>query len=340
MSPPPPPPPKASPVDKLKKALLLLPIDVQEALCVVCGVLFLLVVIDYTWWYIVSGVTMGSLWKVLRSRFMKADIRGDLVCITGATGTVGACLAKAFVERGCRLVLIDSNVVMLDALENELRKLGCSQCISFAADVTNREVMLGVSERVLRDVGHVSILVNLASMKSGFSFSECPDHLLLQSLEVNMISRLWTARAFLSHMVDKNRGWIVEVVSQDAILGATGLFDRSLPQQGAVAFQNCLQVEMRALRRAVKVVTCVANIEEPHDAPHRYEASVFPQLFTPRRSPEDLSQRIVNAVLSGERHVYYPCTATFIPYLQLLPSFLYEGLMNITSLDTHRTLRR
>eukprot|EP01061_Rhynchopus_euleeides_P028558 TRINITY_DN46568_c0_g1_i1.p1 TRINITY_DN46568_c0_g1~~TRINITY_DN46568_c0_g1_i1.p1 ORF type:complete len:206 (+),score=80.90 TRINITY_DN46568_c0_g1_i1:90-620(+) len=174
-------------------------------------------------------------------------------------------------------------------------------------------------------MGRASILLPLTSIKRGFSFSDCPDVAFLRSLDVTVAATFWMCRAFLPGMVDRNKGWIVNIAPLSATLMSTGMLDVAVPYASASALASALRAEMKALNRSIKVVSCTANL-----------GARYPTLAAPPVSHDEVAARVVSAIAAGEEFVCMPSAAVVIPVLQLLPHPLYEGIARLLGLDAFK----
>lgn len=68
----------------------------------------------------------------------------------------------------------------------------CSlQVYTYTCDVGKRENVYSTAERVRKEVGEVSVLVNNAGVVSGHHLLECPDELIERTMMVNCHAHFW-----------------------------------------------------------------------------------------------------------------------------------------------------
>lgn len=91
------------------------------------------------------------------------------------------------------------------------------QVYTYTCDVGKRENVYLTAERVRKEVGEVSVLVNNAGVVSGHHLLECPDELIERTMMVNCHAHFWvTINSFLLPFLVINFGkWsaIVELLS-------------------------------------------------------------------------------------------------------------------------------
>lgn len=90
---------------------------------------------------------------------MRYDLDGRTVLITGAAGGIGQALARAFLEQGARLLLLDREAAPLDAL---VESLSSHQVHSAVCDLGSDASVAAVADLVARRFGRLDVLVNNA----------------------------------------------------------------------------------------------------------------------------------------------------------------------------------
>jgi len=91
---------------------------------------------------------------------MNGLLTGRLALVTGAGSGIGEGIAHAMAQAGARVIAVD---VRSEAAERTAGAIG-GEARSFAADVTDREQCDALAQRVRREIGLVSVLVNNAGI--------------------------------------------------------------------------------------------------------------------------------------------------------------------------------
>ncbi|KFQ36568.1 Estradiol 17-beta-dehydrogenase 11, partial [Merops nubicus] len=94
----------------------------------------------------------------------------------------------------------------------ECERLGAS-VQAFVVDCSKREEIYSAAEKVKKEIGDVSILVNNAGVITAADLLSTQDHQIERMFEVNILAHMWTTRAFLPSMMKNNHGHIVTVAS-------------------------------------------------------------------------------------------------------------------------------
>jgi NAD(P)-dependent dehydrogenase (short-subunit alcohol dehydrogenase family) len=88
---------------------------------------------------------------------------GRRVLVTGASRGIGTAIARRFAELGADLALTARSADAVRALAGELRQAG-TRAVAVPADLTDRESLRALTERVGEEFGGLDVLVNNAGM--------------------------------------------------------------------------------------------------------------------------------------------------------------------------------
>jgi NADP-dependent 3-hydroxy acid dehydrogenase YdfG len=133
--------------------------------------------------------------------------------ITGASSGIGEATARALATNGHRVALLARRTDRIDALADELG----DDAIAIAADVTDRDSMLAAAERVQRELGGASILVNNAGVMLLAPFSSEHRAEARQMIEVNLFGAMTATEVFL----DQLRAAEGDLVNVSSVAGRT-----------------------------------------------------------------------------------------------------------------------
>ncbi|NXP72499.1 DHB11 dehydrogenase, partial [Ramphastos sulfuratus] len=120
----------------------------------------------------------------------RKSVSGELVLVTGAGHGVGRATALEFAKRHSRLVLWDINKNGLEDTATECEKLGAT-VQAFVVDCRKREEIYSAAEKVKKEVGDISILVNNAGVITTADLLSTQDHQIQTMFEVNILAHMW-----------------------------------------------------------------------------------------------------------------------------------------------------
>ena len=142
------------------------------------------------------------LWIVLRkvvSIFLpqwlfgtKGDLQAELVLVTGAGKGLGRSLAITFAKMGSSLVLWDVDEESVRAVADEVATHG-AHAYPYLCDCADREAVFRMAEKVKKEVGNISVIVNNAGIVTGKSVMEIDPSKFEKVIKVNTIAHFWVS---------------------------------------------------------------------------------------------------------------------------------------------------
>jgi short-subunit dehydrogenase len=136
-----------------------------------------------------------------------------IALVTGPTTGIGRAFAEGFARRGFSLVLVSRNTRALDDLARSVTADFGVECEVLTADLTQREDVDRVAERILNPASPIAALVNNAgfSLRTSFLRDSVDDEQRLLDVLVTAVMRL--THAALPGMVERGSGMVINVSS-------------------------------------------------------------------------------------------------------------------------------
>ena len=160
----------------------------------------------------------------LPSRF---DLRGRVAAITGGAGLLGREHAKALLETGAAVALLDVDAASLEVVVEQLRRDWPGRVDGITADVTSVEAVQRALAALLAERQRVDILINNAArdpkVEVGGSdaltrLEDFSDEEWGRDLAVGLTGAFQCARVFGSWMADHGGGVILNIASDLAVI--------------------------------------------------------------------------------------------------------------------------
>jgi NAD(P)-dependent dehydrogenase (short-subunit alcohol dehydrogenase family) len=147
-----------------------------------------------------------------------SDFKDKVVMITGAAGNLGSATARAFLQGGARLVLVD---LRQERLEERFGDLQEEDAVFFAGvDLTDDGAVEGMVYEAVQQMGTIDVLANIAGgFRSGAPVHETSLDTWQYMLDLNARTVLVTARAVVPHMLQQKSGKIINIASRAALKG-------------------------------------------------------------------------------------------------------------------------
>mgnify|MGYP001166416797 CR=1 FL=1 len=143
------------------------------------------------------------------------DLTGKVVLVTGATGGIGADIARDMKKAGATVALTGRNEEKLASLKAELG--GDTEV--FPVDLSTSEAAVELVKAVEEKFGQLDVLVNNAGLTRDNLAMRMKDEDWQQVLDVNLTAPFKLAQACLRGMMKRRSGRIINISS---IVGTTG----------------------------------------------------------------------------------------------------------------------
>lgn len=169
--------------------------------------------------------------------------RSRVVVITGASGGIGAALARQLGREGDRVVLGARREAELRRVAEEIG----DSARAVTTDVTRRADVERLRDRAIDAFGHVDVWINNAGRGISVPVLELTDEQFDEMLQVNVKAALYGMQAIVPHFQERGRGHLVNVSS---FLGRVPIVTFRSAYTAAKAALNALTANLRMdLRR-------------------------------------------------------------------------------------------
>ena len=152
---------------------------------------------------------------------MKAfNLKGKVAIVTGGNGGIGFGMARGLADAGADVAIVGRNDEKSKAAVSELASRGV-RAIAIAADVTGKDAVRRMVERVGSELGRIDILVNNA----GINIRKPPHALELEEwssvIDTNLTSAFLCSKAVHPAMKAIGGGKIINIGSMMSIFAAS-----------------------------------------------------------------------------------------------------------------------
>lgn len=189
---------------------------------------------------------------------MMFDLKGKKALITGATGGLGAEIARTLHKQGAHVVLSGTRTERLEILAEELK----DNAYIIPCDLANAESTSCLISKAEATLGGLDILVNNAGLTQDGLLLRMSDEQWSNVIEVNLTSVFRLSREAVKGMIKQRRGRIINITSIVGITGNAGQSNYAASKAGIIGLSKSLAAEVAT--RGI-TVNCIAPgfIESP-----------------------------------------------------------------------------
>lgn len=168
---------------------------------------------------------------------MKLDMDGNVGIVTGAAGGIGLSIARALLDAGADVLLVD----LREDVEDAAQRLNArAQVADLAEDGSAGEMV----ERAVAEWGRIDFLVNAAGIQARGPAIELSDEDWERLHAVNLRAVFRGCRAAARRMVQSGSGAILNVASISSTVGVPGIVPYGAMKGGVVQLTRGLAVEL------------------------------------------------------------------------------------------------
>ena len=178
------------------------------------------------------------------------DLSGKTALITGASGGIGAEIARALHAQGADVVLHGTRQAKLDELASELG----DRAHVVTANLSDKEAVEGLFAKATEFTGAVNILVNNAGITRDNLAMRMKDEEWDDVLAVNMTATMILSRSALRSMMKARWGRIISVSSIVGVTGNAGQTNYAASKAGMIGYSKSLAAEVASRGITVNVV--------------------------------------------------------------------------------------
>jgi rhamnose utilization protein RhaD (predicted bifunctional aldolase and dehydrogenase)/NAD(P)-dependent dehydrogenase (short-subunit alcohol dehydrogenase family) len=171
-------------------------------------------------------------WSLEQAKIKKQKklLEGNVVVITGSTGTIGFETYKMFKSYGAEIVLLDYNIKRLKNLQSKIKDL-CIHC-----DVRNKKSVKKAFNQICEKYGGIDILISNAGTATNGAIGEIDDNILRQSFEDNFFSHQNCASEAIKIMKKQNiNGCLLFNISKQSVNPGKNFGPYGLPKSALLS---------------------------------------------------------------------------------------------------------
>lgn len=236
---------------------------------------------------------------------VREHLKGKNIVITGASGGIGAEIAKLCAASGANLVLLARSIDKLAQLQSELMQKYQVKVDVFQLDVSNTDQVQVVFRQIFEKVRDIDILVNNAGFGVFREAHEATIDEIKGMFEVNVVGLMACTSMVLPKMRARRYGHIINIASQAGKIATPKSSVYSATKHAVLGYTNSLRMELADYNVQVTAVNpgpIATNFFNIADEQGTYVKNV--QRFM--LQPEYVARKIVDSMLTKTREINLP----------------------------------
>jgi 3-oxoacyl-(acyl-carrier-protein) reductase len=182
------------------------------------------------------------------------QLQGRTALVTGASRGIGRAIALALAQEGADVAVnYVSSEVTAKQVADEIAKLGRKAMLA-QADVADYPDTFRMAQQVLREFGHLDILINNAGINSDKTFVKMDHASWRKVLSINLDGVFNCTKVFIDQMIKQEWGRVVNITSVIGQIGNFGQANYAASKAGVAAFTKSLAKELASKGVTVNAV--------------------------------------------------------------------------------------
>jgi 3-oxoacyl-[acyl-carrier protein] reductase len=177
---------------------------------------------------------------------MDLKIAGKVALVVAASKGLGKATALTLAQEGAQVCISARDINTLNLAAEEIHQITGTHVLVVPADVTIRQDLERLAQKVRQDLGAIDILVNNAGGPRPGLFVEMSDDDWLQAFNLNFMSATRLTRMVLPAMREKRWGRIINITSFGVKQPIPNLILSNAVRTGLVAMAKTLSGQVAA----------------------------------------------------------------------------------------------
>ncbi len=210
--------------------------------------------------------------------------------VTGSTQGIGLAIAKRLAKEGVIVVVTSRNIDKVNEAVDEIKSEG-GEAFGLKCNVTNREEVKALGEKVMDKYGRIDILVNNAGITKDSSFKKMTDEQWDEVLDSDLKSVFIVTQELSKYMESNKYGRIINLSSVVGLSGNFGQANYSAAKAGIIGMTKTLSMELG--KKGITVNAIAPGFIETsmtHEIPENIRTEIIASIPVGRTGePEDIA---------------------------------------------------
>lgn len=265
-------------------------------------------------------------------------LEGKSAIVTGGAMGIGLATVKRLLAEGCKVNVWDLNEAAMEEAKQNLKNYS-DRLFFHKCDVSNKNAVYALAVAASKEMGQIDILINNAGYVQGGNLHEQSDDKWEKTIDVNLTSLIYTTKAVLTQMYERNSGHIVNISSASSFLGVPELSVYTATKWAVWGLTESMRFETRNLdKKGVRF----SSIHPSYIKTGMFEGAklgFLGNLITPLVNDHDVIAKAIvkDALKKGKFAVRRPRTLRLAILLRgILPDVVFQKMLLV--MGVHKSM--
>jgi len=228
-------------------------------------------------------------------------LTGRTALVTGASRGIGRAIALGLAEEGADVAVnYVANEIAAREVVDQIAKLGRRGVLA-RADVGDYPDTYRMAQQVLKEFGHLDVLVNNAGVNDDKTFTKMDHAAWRKVLSTNLDGVFNCTKVFVEQMISRQYGRVVNITSVIGQIGNFGQANYAASKAGVAAFTKSLAKELAAKGITVNAIAPgFVETDMVAGIPEKVQASLLQQIPLKRFGRVEEVARAVVYIVSSD----------------------------------------
>jgi short-subunit dehydrogenase len=222
------------------------------------------------------------------------ELRGRTALVTGASGGIGAYIARGLAREGMTVAVSGRREDALASVVAELRAIG-GRAESVPSDLGDVDQVASLIDRVEAAVGPLDLVVNNAGLEYTAAFTNYTPEELISMVAVNLTAPLLLTHRVVPGMLARGRGHVVFISSLAGKLGPAYQEPYAATKAGLVGLTQSLRGEYLHAPVGFSVI-CPGFVAGDGMYQRMVEQGIQSNRLLGSTTPEKVADKVVDAI--------------------------------------------
>lgn len=242
-----------------------------------------------------------------------------LALVTGASSGIGRDIAKELAKRKYDLIIVARHEEDLKKVKEDIETEYKVQVNYYTVDLIDKNACIKLYQDVNKEHGKIDVLINNAGFGTCGEFTKTDLEKEIRMIDTNIVALHILMKLFLQDMVEKDRGYIMNVSSIAGFMPGPLMATYYSTKSYVIRLTQSIQRELKMKKSKVKVsVLCPGPVKT------NFQKVADVKFNMPETKSSDVAKVAIDKMLKDKKIIF---TEFHIAFTRLLSKILPDSFM-------------